>query len=139
MEWLQLLRNFKMLLLLAIVAVIGGCLWKSIPNDPAAHLEKGKTSHTEAAYEKTIADTMKAIELDPDNVEAHFKRGLAYLSNRGCKKTIVDFNRVIELNPHDADALEGQLGTAVKYSILTSSSSGWASIIFLQSRSKESQ
>jgi len=53
-------------------------------------------------HDKTIADSSKAIELDPEFALAYGTRGLAYYHKGEYDKAMADFNKAVELDPEFA-------------------------------------
>ena len=52
-------------------------------------------------YDRAIAQSMKAIELDPGFVQAHRVLGLAYLYTNRNKEACAEFEKGVELSHHD--------------------------------------
>ena len=93
--------NFKIFLILTILAGCGNIESVKLYNQGTELLEKGQ-------YDQAIANFDKAIEINPRYAEAYNNRGIAYLRKGQYDKAISDFTKVIEINPKDAMAHENR-------------------------------
>jgi tetratricopeptide (TPR) repeat protein len=71
-------------------------------NRAVAHNRKG--FYEKAAYDDAIADSSRAIELNPDFAVAYAQRAFAYNKKGAYDDAIADLNRAIELDPDFAQA-----------------------------------
>ncbi len=82
--------------------VFTGCVLKR-PDHAHAYLCRAIAYTRLRRYEEAVADSSKAIELDPQQALAWFGRGNAYnkLSQPG--KALADYTRALELDPQDVN------------------------------------
>jgi len=106
----------KRLLILILLAGIGGCGKNDQDGHIDLHGEDGHNAHAEhsgqthetpngaADPNSTIAAYTEAIRINPDDPEAYFKRGDAYGANGEYDKAVADFTEVIRLDPNHPEA-----------------------------------
>ena len=59
-------------------------------------------------HDRAIADTTKAIRINPQLASAYALRAQAYLSKGDHDRAIADFSEAVRLNPRDADGYAGR-------------------------------
>jgi len=84
--------NFKIFLILTILAGCGNIESDKLYNQGTELLKKGQ-------YDQAIANFDKAIEINPRYAEAYNNRGIAYTKKGQYDKAISDYNKAIELDP----------------------------------------
>jgi tetratricopeptide (TPR) repeat protein len=63
----------------------------------AKHLKKGQ-------FDQAIADSTKALEINPRYAKAYLNRGAAYVGKGQHDRVIADCNKALEINPRLAEA-----------------------------------
>ena len=90
--------------ILACTQVIERGEGESRENRAAAYSNRGIAYVRKGAFDRAIADSTKAIVLDPKLATAYAIRGAAYGMKGEYDRAIADFTKVIALNPNDAKA-----------------------------------
>ncbi|KAJ1329230.1 serine/threonine-protein phosphatase 5 [Microdochium nivale] len=72
--------------------------------EPTFYTNRAQAHIKSEAFGYAIADTNKAIELDPKLVKAYFRRALSYAAILKPKDAVRDFKLVTQLDPNNKDA-----------------------------------
>ena len=72
--------------------------------DAETHIKWGYAKIIQSDYAGAMADSSRAIELDPDNAQAYYTRGVANSNLGDHRGAIADCNRAIEIDPGYANA-----------------------------------
>ncbi|GAA5825213.1 hypothetical protein JCM11251_006147 [Rhodosporidiobolus azoricus] len=83
------------------------------PFDPIVWSNRAAARLKLEEYGLAIADSTRALELDPRAVKAYYRRGIANLAILKPKAALVDLKQVVKLDPNNASA-KGQLDATQK-------------------------
>ncbi|NIS62911.1 MAG: tetratricopeptide repeat protein [Proteobacteria bacterium] len=72
---------------------------QKIKSTTAIHLFKGIVYSNKGQWDESIAESNKAIEINPGYAFAYNERGVAYCDKGQYDKAISDYNKAIEINP----------------------------------------
>jgi tetratricopeptide (TPR) repeat protein len=90
--------------ILACTQVIERGEGESRENRAVAYSNRGIAYVRKGAFDRAIADSTKAIALDPKLVQARYNRGIAYRKKGDKEQAIADFRKALEIDPSDQDA-----------------------------------
>ncbi len=74
-------------------------------NKLTEYIEAGKFYFLNQKYNEALQYFMKAIEIDPDNIEALYSVGILYEGINEFDKAMGYFKKVVGLSPGHSDAL----------------------------------
>src|ERR1700751_1582130 len=97
MDFMQLIKNKKTILLIASCLLLG-CLSKSSDT----YLTSGLAKDDLEDYDGAISDYNKAIELNPHYAEAYYKRGNVKKNIKDYTGALADYTKSIEIKPDNA-------------------------------------
>jgi tetratricopeptide (TPR) repeat protein len=76
------------------------------PKEKLFHAWLGVFYRFDGKYDKSLEESHKVLELDPNNGEVHNELGYLYAGMRNFEKSIEHFKKYVSLNPGDANPLD---------------------------------
>jgi tetratricopeptide (TPR) repeat protein len=93
------MRKYVLCILVLALIVTIGCATTAVEKTKEAYLDRGNAYYGKGQFDKAIADSTKALELNPRDAKAYTNRGNAYYDKGQHDEAIADYTKAIELNP----------------------------------------